>query len=70
MISVDRPEDLPTTKIGVRSRSHPRRACPRCGPVVYRDRIDRHSPGSIDIGVVTDARNNAAELYSAGRDGR
>ncbi len=40
-VGIDRPEDLPKTKISVHSRNYRRRPCPRCGHGAYRDRIAR-----------------------------
>ena len=42
-LGIDRPEDLPKTKISVRSRNYRRRTCPRCGHGAYRDRIVRRT---------------------------
>ena len=42
-LGIDRPEDLPRTKISVRSRNYRRRPCPRCGHSAYRDRIVRRT---------------------------
>jgi hypothetical protein len=40
-LGIDRPEDLPKTKISVQSRNSRRRPCPRCGQSASRDRIAR-----------------------------
>ena len=40
-VGIDRPEDLPKTKISVRSHNYRRRHCPRCGHSAYRDRTVR-----------------------------
>jgi hypothetical protein len=42
-LGIFRPEDLPKTKISVRSRNYRRRPCPRCGHGAYRDRIARRT---------------------------
>jgi hypothetical protein len=40
---INRVEDLPKTKIRLRSRNYRRRPCPRCGHSAYRDRLARRT---------------------------
>ena len=40
---IHRVEDLPKTKVRVRSRNYRRRPCPRCGHSAYRDRLARRT---------------------------
>ena len=42
-LGIDRPDNLPKTKISVRSRNYRRRPCPRCGHSAYRDRLVRRT---------------------------
>ena len=42
-IGIARTEDLPKTKVSVRSRNYRRRPCPHCGHSAYRDRLARRT---------------------------
>jgi hypothetical protein len=42
-VGINRTEDLPKTKVSVRSRNYRRRPCPHCGHSAYRDRIARRT---------------------------
>ena len=42
-VGISRTEDLPKTKVSIRSRNYRRRPCPRCGQSAYRDRLTRRT---------------------------
>lgn len=42
-LGIDRPEDLPKTKVSIRNRNSRRRPCPHCGHKAYRDRVVRRT---------------------------
>ena len=42
-VGIQRPEDLPKTKVSVRSRIYRRRPCPHCGHSASRDRRCRRT---------------------------
>jgi hypothetical protein len=62
-VGIKRPEDLPKTKVSVRSRIYRRRACPHCGHSAYRDRVCRRTLH--DLGnTLTGRPRDVVVLYS------
>ena len=62
-VGIKRPEDLPKTKVSVRSRTYRRRPCPHCGHNAYRDRRCRRTLH--DLGnTLTGRPRDVVVLYS------
>ena len=62
-VGIKRPEDLPKTKVSLRSRNYRRRPCPSCGHSAYRDRRARRTLH--DLGnTLTGRPRDVVVLYS------
>ena len=62
-VGIKRPEELPKTRVSIRSRNYRRRHCPYCGHSAYRDRMARRTLH--DLGnTLTGRPRDVVVLYS------